>query len=478
MMFIDGTWYEPRGRSKMKVVNPATGEVFAEVPKGTKEDADRALEAAARAFTQWKEALPSERASLLEKARAILLERLPQIARLLTQEQGKPLREAEGELKATAAALEYYARKAEEIEGEILPARAKGMRNLVIKQPVGPVVAIGPWNYPVLLIAWKVAPALAAGCTVVVKPASQTPLAVTEFIRCFAEAGAPKGVINLITGPGRELGEALIRHPRTAKVAFTGETETGREIMRAAADGIKRITLELGGHCPLIVAADADLGAAVEGGVYRAFRNMGQICNSINRIYVEEAAYADFVEAFVERTRRLRIANGLEEPDADLGPMIDEAAREKTRRHIQDAVAKGAKVLYGGKEPEGEQYKKGYFFEPTVLTEVNHEMIVMTEETFGPVAPIMKVSSLEEAIKYANDSIYGLVAYLYTQDLDKGLRAAEALEYGTVGINNVAGGEVEYPYGGWKQSGLGIELSDYGLEEYLLVKHIRIRSLR
>lgn len=344
------------------------------------------------------------------------------------------MREAEEELKATA--LEYYARKAEEIKGGVFPPKAKGTRNLVLKQPVGPVMAIGPWNYPVLLIAWMVAPALAAGYTLVVKPASQTPFAVTEFIRCFAEAGAPEGVINLLTGPGKELREALIRHPLTAKVAFTGERETGRQIMRAAAEGIKRITLELGGHCPLIVAADADIEAAVEGGVYRAFRNMGQICNSINRIYVEEAIYDDFVEAFVQRTRQLRIANGLEEPDADLGPMIDEAAREKTRRHIGDAVAKGAKILYGGKEPEGEKYKRGYFFEPTVLTDVNHEMIVMTEETFGPVAPIMKVSSLEEAINYANDSIYGLVAYLHTQDLDKGLRAAEALEYSTVGINN------------------------------------------
>lgn len=477
-MFIDGIWYAPKSGPKMAVVNPATGEVFAEPPRGTKEDVDRALQAAARAFTEWKDSLPSERASLLKKARTILLERLPGIARLLTQEQGKPLKEAEGELKASAAALEYYARKAEEITGLILPPKAKGTRNLVLKQPVGPVVAIGPWNYPVLLIAWKVAPALAAGCTLVVKPASQTPLAVTEFIKCFADAGAAKGVVNLITGSGRELGEALIRHPLAAKVAFTGETETGRQIMRAAAEGIKRITLELGGHCPLIVAADADIEAAVEDGVYRAFRNMGQICNSINRIYVQEPVYDDFLEAFVERTKRLQIANGIEEPDADLGPMIDEAGREKARGHIKDAVTKRAKILYGGKEPEGEKYKKGFFFMPTVLTDVNHEMIVMTEETFGPLAPIMKVSGLEEAISYANDSIYGLVAYLYTQDLDKGLRVAEALEYGTVGINNVAGGEAEYPYGGWKQSGIGIELSEYGVDEYLLVKHIRIKSLR
>lgn len=474
-MFIDGTWHEAAGLKRIKVVNPATGEVFAEVPQGGEEDVERALQAATRAFTQWKNSPPSARASLLKKTREILLERLPNMARLLTQEQGKPLSEAEGELKATASVLEYYARKAEEIKGEIFPQKSRSVRNLVIKQPVGPVVAIGPWNYPVLLIAWKVAPALAAGCTVVVKPASQTPLAVTEFVRCFADAGAPKGVINLITGSGSEVGEALVRHPLTAKVAFTGETRTGRRIMQVAANGIKRITLELGGHCPLIVAADADIEAAVKGGVYRAFRNMGQVCNSINRIYVEAPIYDDFVEAFVQRTKHLRIANGLEEPDADLGPMIDEAAREKVRRHIRDAVEKGAKVQYGGREPEGKEYKKGYFFKPTVLTNVSHKMVVMTEETFGPVAPIMRVSSLAEAVRYANDSNYGLVAYLYTQDLDKGSRAAEALEYGTVGINNVTGGEVDYPYGGWKQSGMGIELSEYGLEEYLLLKHIRIK---
>jgi succinate-semialdehyde dehydrogenase len=476
-MFIDGKWHEATNGEKIKVVNPATGEVFAEVPKRGEEAADQALQAAARAFKYWKNSIPQERASLLEGAQETLLQRLSEIARLLTQEQGKPLTEAKGEVKATAAALKYYARKAQDIKGEILPSKSKGVLNLVIKQPVGPVVAIGPWNYPLLLIVWKVAPALAAGCTVVVKPPSQTPLAVRELVRCFADAEAPKGVINLVTGSGSELGDALVRHPLTAKIAFTGETETGRRIMEAAAAGIKNLTLELGGHCPLIVASDADIQAAAEGGVYRAFRNMGQICNSINRIYVEEAVYDDFVDAFVQRTQSLRIANGLEEPDADLGPMIDEAARETTRRHIKDATEKGAKVICGGKEPDGEEYKNGYFFEPTVLTNVNHEMIVMTEETFGPVAPIMRVSNLEEAIEYANDSIYGLVAYLYTQDLDKGLRVAERLEYGTVGINNVSGGEVDYPYGGWKQSGLGVELSQYGLEEYMLVKHIRIKSL-
>lgn len=476
-MFIDGKWHEAADGEKIKVVNPATGEIFAEVPAGGEEVADRALQAAATAFERWKDSTLLERASLLEGAREILLERLSEIARLLTQEQGKPLSEAEGEVKAAAAVLEYYARKAQDIKGEILPSKAKGVQNLVIKQPMGPVVAIGPWNYPLLLIVWKVAPALAAGCTVVVKPPSQTPLAVRELVRCFADAGAPKGVINLVTGAGSVLGDALVRHSLTAKVAFTGATATGRRIMQAAAAGIKDLTLELGGHCPLIVASDANIQAAVEGGVYRAFRNMGQICNSINRIYVEEAAYSAFMDAFVQRTRTLQIANGLEEPNADLGPLIDEAARETTRMHIKDALDKGAKIECGGKEPEGEKYRRGYFFEPTVLADVNHEMIVMTEETFGPVAPIMKVSSLEEAIEYANDSLYGLVAYLYTRDLDKGLHVAEALEYGTVGINNVSGGEVDYPYSGWKQSGLGVELSQYGLEEYLLVKHIRIKSL-
>jgi acyl-CoA reductase-like NAD-dependent aldehyde dehydrogenase len=364
-----------------------------------------------------------------------------------------------------------------DIKGEILPTNAKKLRNLVIKQPVGPVAAIGPWNYPVLLIAWKVAPALAAGCTVVIKPPSQTPLAVAEFVRYFEKAEIPKGVVNLITGPGNKIGKALVEHPVTAKVAFTGQTETGRKIMNYASSGVKKLTLELGGHCPLIVASDANVEEAAMAGVYRSFRNMGQICNSINRIYVEKEVYDEFLESFIDRTQKLTIADGLKNPDADLGPMINEAGREKTKKHIKDALDKGARLKYGGEEPKGEKYENGYFFKPTILTNVNHDMIVMTEETFGPVAPIMKVSSLREAISHANDSIYGLVAYLFTQDLDKGLEIAEKLEYGTVDINNVSGGDVPFPYGGWKQSGLGVELSEYGLEEYLLIKHIRAKSL-
>jgi len=389
-------------------------------------------------------------------------------------EQGKPLKEAIGEIKASAEALEYFAEEARRMIGETIPTDSASRRSIVIWQPVGPVVAIGPWNYPVLLLSWKLGPALIAGCTVVAKPPSQAPLAATRFIGLLQEAGAPPGVVNIVTGPGSEVGRALVANPLCRKVALTGQTETGKEIMRLAAEDLKHLSLELGGHCPLIVCEDADLDAAVKGGVYRSFRNMGQICNAINRIYVHESIFEPFVDKFVKETATLKIGNGLEKPDVDLGPMTTEAGRQKVREHIQDAVSKGAKVLCGGREPPGEEYAKGFFFEPTVLVDVNHDMKVMREETFGPVAPIMAVASLEEAIEYANDSPYGLVAYVYTRDLAKAITAAERLEYGTVGINNVSGGEVAFPYGGWKQSGIGVENSSHAVEEYLQMKHIRI----
>lgn len=470
-MLINGEWIEEGTGGEVRVQDPATEEFFAEVPRASEREVDLACRAAAEAFKTWSGSLPAERAKLLLGAAGELEKRAEEVARLLTREQGKPLGEARGEVRAAAQALRFFARHADLPVGEWRAPNRPGTMNLVKRYPVGPVAAISPWNYPVLLTAWKVAPALVAGCTVVIKPSSKTPLAVTEFVKCFVEAGAPAGVVNLVHGEGRDVGMALVRHPLIAKIAFTGETETGKVLMREAAGGMKRLTLELGGHCPLIVAADADLVAAVEGGVYRAFRNMGQVCNSINRIYVERPIYQEFVRRFVERTERLTIGPGLSDPD--LGPMIDEAARKHVVSHIEDAVSKGAKIVYGGRVPPG--LEVGFFFEPTVLVDVDHGMAVMREETFGPVAPIMAVDSLEEAMGLANDSRYGLVAYLYTQDLGRALRAAEGLEHGTVGINNVTGGEVEHPYAGWKESGLGFELSEHALNEYLLVKHIRVK---
>jgi succinate-semialdehyde dehydrogenase/glutarate-semialdehyde dehydrogenase len=473
-LLIDGKWVDAQGGETFEVINPATSEVIAHVPQGGPQDVQKALEAADRAFKEWSILPPIKRASILRQAAQLARERREELGRLLTMEQGKPLKEAIGEINASADALEYFAEEARRMLGETIPTDSPRRRSIVIKQPVGVVVAIGPWNYPVLLLAWKLGPALIAGCTVVAKPPSATPLAATRFIALLQEAGVPPGVVNIVTGPGGKVGRALVENPLCRKVSITGQTETGKEIMRLAAGGLKRLSLELGGHCPLIVCEDADLNAAVKGGVYRSFRNMGQICNAINRIYVHDSIFQLFVDQFVKETAVLTIGNGLENPVVDLGPMTTESGRQKVREHIQDAVSKGAKILYGGKEPSGQEFERGFFFEPTVLVDVNHEMKVMREETFGPVAPIMAVTSLDEAIEYANDSPYGLVAYVYTKDLVKAITTAERLEYGTVGINNVAGGEVAFPYGGWKESGMGVENSSRAVEEYQQLKHIRI----
>lgn len=473
-MLIDGEWVDAQEGETFEVINPATSEVIAHVPKGGLKDAQKALEAADRAFKEWSILPPIKRGIILRQAAQLARERREELGQVLTMEQGKPLKEAIGEINASAEALEYFAEEARRMIGETIPTDSPRRRSIVIKQPIGVVVAIGPWNYPVLLLSWKLGPALIAGCTLVAKPPSEAPLAATRFIALLQEAGASPGVVNIVTGPGSEVGKALVANPLCRKVALTGQTETGKEIMRLAAEDLKHLSLELGGHCPLIVCEDADLDAAVKGGVYRSFRNMGQICNAINRIYVHESIFEPFVDKFVKETATLKIGNGLEKPDVDLGPMTTEAGRQKVREHIQDAVSQGAKILHGGKKPSGQEFEKGFFFEPTVLVDVNHEMKVMKEETFGPVAPIMAVASLEEAIEYANDSPYGLVAYLYTRDLTKAITAAERLEYGTVGINNVSGGEVAFPYGGWKQSGIGVENSSHAVEEYLQMKHIRI----
>jgi len=472
-MLVDGAWVEAEGGQTFPVTNPATGEVVGHAPKATARDVERAVEAAARAFPAWAATPAPRRGRLLRKAADLLRERRDPIARLLTAEQGKPLKEALGEVDGAAEAFEYFSEEGRRLLGETIATDSNSRRSIVIRQPVGPVAAIAPWNYPLLLVSWKLAPALLAGCPVVAKPASDTPLSTLRLFECLHEAGLPPGVAGVVTGPASVVGRALVAHPLIRKIAITGQTETGKEIMRVAADRVARLSLELGGHCPLIVCPDADLDAAAHGGAYRSFRNMGQICNAVNRVYVHQDVYDEYVERFVAKTAALRIGNGLD-PDVDLGPMTNAAGVATARDHIEDAVSKGARVLYGGGPPEGEAYSRGNFFLPTVLVNVNHEMKVMREETFGPLAPIMAVGSVDEAVRFANDTPYGLVAYLYTRDLATAITVAERLEAGTVGVNNVAGGEIAYPYGGWKQSGFGIENSRHALAEYLSVKHIRI----
>jgi acyl-CoA reductase-like NAD-dependent aldehyde dehydrogenase len=471
-LYINGKWVPSSSRETFDVFDPATGEVIGRAASATKEDVSKAIEAAHEAFPQWAKLPPIERGKILKKAAQLARERAKELGRLLTVEQGKPLSEAIGEVNASADALEFFGEEAWRIQGEILPPNKPNRRSFVIKQPLGVVVTISSWNYPILLMSWKLGPALVTGNTVVAKPPSETPLALTMFMVILSEAGAPPGVVNILTGRGSVLGSALVRHPLTAKVAITGQTDTGRKIMEMAAEGIKKVSLELGGHTPFIVFEDADIEKAINDGVLRSFRNMGQICNAINRIYVHKSILQTFVEGFVEVTKKLSIDHGLNDPD--LGSMCTRGGIEKTRQHIEDALAKGARLLTGGKPPKGEKYQKGFFFEPSVLIDVNHNMLVMREETFGPLAPIMGFDTVDEAIALANDSPYGLVSYVYTNNLRTILKACEELQCGTVGINNVAGGEFPYPYGGWKESGLGIENSHHATEQYLQLKHIRL----
>ena len=469
-MLIDGLRTGASSKGWIPVIDPATEEPIAEVPRGMPDDVDAAVRAADAAFPAWSRTAPAERGAVLHRAAARVRARAEDLALLLTSEQGKPLDEARKEIGEVVRTFGYYAGAATTVLGEIAPTDATSTKSLVFKYPVGVVAAIGPWNYPVSLLAWKIAPALAAGCTLVVKPATETPLAAQAMVEAVLEAGLPRGALNLITGYGRDIGDALIEHPRVRKISFTGSTEVGRRIMAKAAGTIKRVSLELGGQCPMIVWHDADFDRAVRDGVRRAFRNMGQICNSVNRIYVHQAIAEPYIEAFVRQTKALRIGNG-RCPDVDLGPMATRDGLTKTMEHIDDGVANGARLLCGGRRPAGVPGGRGYFLEPAVLVDVDHRMKVMREETFGPVAPIMVVSDLDDTIRMANDSVYGLVAYAYTRDLRTAMAFVDGLEAGSVGINTASVASVYAPYGGWKQSGIGRELGRSGLEAYFELKH-------
>ncbi len=472
-MLIDGVATESAEGRTAVIYNPADREPVARVSLGGREDAALALGAAERAFPGWAETDPKKRGDLLHRAAGLVRLRGEEIALLLTMEQGKPLRYAKREVAGSAEALDYYAEEGKRNFGEIVPSPSPRARSLVIRQPLGVAAVISPWNYPVDLLAWKLAPALAAGCTVVAKPSSKAPLAATAFVEAVAEAGLPPGVVNLVHGSGQEVGAELVESPISRKVSFTGNTETGKEIGERASRLVKRLSLELGGHSPAVVCEDANLEEAAEACMYRAFSNMGQICISINRIYVHDSVAEEFAEELVKKTERLRIGDGLD-PQVDLGPMFSEAQRQKTRDQIADATEKGAEILCGGKEPEGEEYRKGFFFLPTVLEGMDHSMRMMREETFGPVAPMMSFSTNQEALKLANDSRYGLAAYVFTEDMTTALRLAEQLEAGSVGINLNNPIVPQAPFGGWKESGLGRERSRSALFEYMETKHIRI----
>jgi succinate-semialdehyde dehydrogenase/glutarate-semialdehyde dehydrogenase len=465
--YINGEWLDADSRETIPVTNPADGSALGSVPKMGTAETRRAIEAANAAWPAWREQTAKERGAILRRWFELLMANQDDLAHLMTAEQGKPLAEAKGEVAYGASFIEWFAEEGKRVYGDTIPQPRRDQRLVVVKQPIGVCAAITPWNFPVAMITRKVAPALAAGCVVVVKPAGLTPFCALALADLAERAGIPKGVFNVITGDTKAIGAELTSSPLVRKLTFTGSTSVGATLMSQCAGTIKKISLELGGNAPFIVFKDADLDAAVEGAIASKYRNTGQTCVCTNRVLVQDEVYEAFSAKLVEKVKQLKVGNGME-PGVTQGPLIDEAAVAKVEEHIADAKSKGARVLAGGKRHK----LGGTFFEPTVLADVTSQMAVAREETFGPVAPLFRFHSEEEAVQMANDTEFGLAAYFYSRDIGRVWRVAEALEYGMVGINTGLISNEVAPFGGVKQSGLGREGSKYGIEEFLVVKYL------
>jgi succinate-semialdehyde dehydrogenase/glutarate-semialdehyde dehydrogenase len=465
--YIAGQWVKAESGRTISVDNPATGEIIGTVPKLGASETKRAIDAANRAFRPWSKKTAKERAQILRRWFDLMMSNQEDLARLMTIEQGKPLAESKGEVAYAAAFLEWFGEEAKRVYGDTIPPHQPDKRIVVIKQPIGVVACITPWNFPLAMITRKVGPALAAGCTVVVKPASQTPFSALALAELAERAGVPKGVFNVVTGSATEIGGELTSSPIVRKLSFTGSTEIGKILMAQCAGTIKKLSLELGGNAPFIVFDDADLDAAVEGAIASKYRNTGQTCVCTNRLLVQDSVYDKFAAQLVTAVNVLKPASGLE-PGATQGPLIDNPALEKVESHVRDAQERGAKVLVGGKR----HALGGRFYEPTVLTEVTPQMAVAREETFGPVAPLFRFKTEADAVALANDTEFGLAAYFYGRDIARVWRVAEELEYGIVGINTGLISTEVAPFGGIKESGLGREGSKYGIEEFLEIKYL------
>ncbi len=467
LCYIDGQWVGAESGETQEVNNPASGDVMGTVPKMGAEETRRAIEAAERAWPAWRAKTAKERAAVLRRWYELMMENQDDLAVLMTMEQGKPLAEAKGEIAYGASFIEWFAEEGKRIYGDTIPQHQPDKRIVVIKQPVGVVATITPWNFPNAMITRKCGPALAAGCPVVVKPASQTPYSALALAELAERAGLPKGVLNVVTGSASAIGEEMTSNPIVRKLSFTGSTEIGKLLMQQSAATVKKVSMELGGNAPFIVFDDADLDAAVEGAILCKFRNTGQTCVCANRILVQESVYDAFAEKLAAAVAKLKVGNGLE-AGISQGPLIDLAALEKVEEHVADATEKGARVVSGGQR----HALGGTFYEPTILAEVTTEMKVTKEETFGPVAPLFRFKTEEEAVAMANDTEFGLAAYFYARDLGRVWRVGEALESGIVGINTGIISTEVAPFGGVKESGVGREGSHYGMDEFLEVKYL------
>ena len=470
--FVNGLWTDSLSGKTIEVNNPATMEIVGKVPNFTAEETKSAIDHADKAFQSWKNTTAKERSIILKKWSDLIIEHVDDLAKIMTIEQGKPLAEAKGEILMGASYIEFYAEEAKRVYGDIIPDPRPGKRIVIIKQPVGVVGAITPWNFPNSMITRKCAAALAVGCTTVVKPASQTPFSALAVAELAKVAGFPNGVFNIVTGSAKEIGMELTKNPKIKKISFTGSTEVGKILMEQSASTVKKLSMELGGHAPFIVFEDANIDEAVTGALQSKFRNSGQTCICTNRLFVHEKVYDSFLEKFTNEVKKIKVGNGLNDGIVS-GPLIDKSSLDKVIDHVQDAVNTGAKIAVGGEVHS----LGGNFYQPTVLSNVSTEAKITFEETFGPVAPLYKFSSDDEVIKMANDTPYGLASYFYSRDIGRIWKVAEALEYGIVSINNGLPTIPEIPFGGVKESGMGREGSRYGLDDYLIIKYISMGGI-
>ena len=470
--YIDGRWVDADDKSTLDVINPVNQEIIGQVPNCGAEETNVAINAAAEAQKKWQKYPAKEKASILRDFYDLLCSNQDDLAKILTYEQGKPLAEAIGEIAYSASFIEWFAEEAKRVYGDLIPGHMHDRRTLVIKQPVGVVASITPWNFPSAMLARKVGPALATGCSLVCKPAKQTPFSALAFAYLAEKAGVPKGLLNVLTGNAQTIGKALTDSEVVRKLTFTGSTEIGKMLLKECANTVKRVSMELGGHAPFIVFEDADIEAAIQGAIAAKYRNSGQTCVCANRIYVHEDVYEEFSKGFTKEAGKLKTGQGFD-PSTDQGPLIDEAALAKVEEHVADAKNHGGQIALGGQPHE----LGGLFYEPTVIKDANDQMLVSYEETFGPVAPLFSFSSEEEVIERANNTPFGLASYFYTRDLAKSWRVSEQLEYGIVGLNTGIISTEMAPFGGIKESGMGREGSKYGIDDYLEIKYVSLAGI-